>query len=73
MKYKTYNSRRFGTFSHISVSERRMGNIVEKIILTASGGPFRTFSQLQLETVAELRIRASNWDMGDKITVIRPR
>ena len=46
------------------------GNVVEKIILTASGGPFRTFSQLQLETVTKAEaLKHPNWDMGDKITI----
>ncbi|HPB04226.1 MAG TPA: 1-deoxy-D-xylulose-5-phosphate reductoisomerase, partial [Bacteroidaceae bacterium] len=46
------------------------GNVVEKIILTASGGPFRTYSQLQLETVTKAEaLKHPNWDMGDKITI----
>ena len=43
---------------------------VEKIILTASGGPFRTFSMEQLETVTkEQALKHPNWDMGAKITI----
>lgn len=45
-------------------------NEVEKIILTASGGPFRTFTKEQLATVSkEQALRHPNWDMGAKITI----
>ena len=45
-------------------------NRVEKIILTASGGPFRTFSKEQLETVTkEQALKHPNWSMGAKITI----
>lgn len=45
-------------------------NPVEKIILTASGGPFRTFSLEQLETVTKAQaLKHPNWDMGAKITI----
>lgn len=45
-------------------------NAVEKVILTASGGPFRTFSHEQLKTVTkEQALRHPNWDMGAKITI----
>ena len=45
-------------------------NALEKVILTASGGPFRTFSmeQLQHET-REQALKHPNWDMGAKITI----
>ena len=43
---------------------------VKKIILTASGGPFRTYSQDQLENVTpELALKHPNWVMGAKITI----
>lgn len=43
---------------------------VEKIILTASGGPFRTFTPEQLATVTpQQALRHPNWDMGAKITI----
>jgi len=43
---------------------------VRKIILTASGGPFRTFTQQQLEHVTpELALKHPNWVMGAKITI----
>lgn len=46
------------------------GNEVEKIILTASGGPFRTMSMQQLATVTkEQALKHPNWDMGAKITI----
>lgn len=43
---------------------------VRKIILTASGGPFRKYSQLDLESVTpELALKHPNWVMGAKITI----
>jgi 1-deoxy-D-xylulose-5-phosphate reductoisomerase len=43
---------------------------VKKIILTASGGPFRGFSQVQLEKVTPaLALKHPNWVMGAKITI----
>lgn len=43
---------------------------VEKILLTASGGPFRTTSLDALETVTpEQACAHPNWDMGRKISV----
>ncbi|MDO9152848.1 MAG: 1-deoxy-D-xylulose-5-phosphate reductoisomerase [Paludibacter sp.] len=45
-------------------------NPVEKLILTASGGPFRTKSMHELEHVTSAQaLRHPNWDMGAKITV----
>jgi len=45
-------------------------NALEKVILTASGGPFRTFSMEQLQHVAkEQALKHPNWDMGAKITI----
>ena len=45
-------------------------NEIEKILLTASGGPFRTFSLRQMQTVtAADALRHPNWDMGAKITI----
>ena len=47
-----------------------MHNKVEKLILTASGGPFRTFSKEQLEHVTkEQALKHPNWSMGAKITI----
>lgn len=43
---------------------------VKKIILTASGGPFRNYTQAQLENVTpELALKHPNWVMGAKITI----
>lgn len=43
---------------------------VEKLILTASGGPFRTFTREQLAGVTkEQALKHPNWDMGAKITI----
>ena len=43
---------------------------IEKILLTASGGPFRTFSLDQMKTVtAADALKHPNWDMGAKITI----
>ena len=45
-------------------------NEVEKILLTASGGPFRTTPKEQLPFVtAADALRHPNWDMGAKITI----
>ncbi|MDE7159310.1 MAG: 1-deoxy-D-xylulose-5-phosphate reductoisomerase [Muribaculaceae bacterium] len=41
-----------------------------KILLTASGGPFRTLSRSQLENVTPAdALRHPNWDMGAKVTI----
>ena len=43
---------------------------IEKILLTASGGPFRTYSIDQMRTVtAADALKHPNWDMGAKITI----
>ena len=43
---------------------------VEKIILTASGGPFRTFSHEQLASVTKAQaLKHPNWSLGAKITI----
>jgi 1-deoxy-D-xylulose-5-phosphate reductoisomerase len=43
---------------------------IKKIILTASGGPFRTFSIDQMENVTiKDALNHPNWDMGPKITI----
>ena len=45
-------------------------NRIEKILLTASGGPFRTFSADQLKEVTPAQALAHpNWDMGEKVTI----
>ena len=43
---------------------------IKKILLTASGGPFRKFSQSELEEVSlEQALNHPNWVMGPKITI----
>ena len=43
---------------------------IEKLLLTASGGPFRTFSFEQMHCVtAAQALQHPNWEMGAKITV----
>lgn len=45
-------------------------NPIEKIILTASGGPFRGKDRAFLETVTrEQALKHPNWEMGAKITI----
>jgi 1-deoxy-D-xylulose-5-phosphate reductoisomerase len=45
-------------------------NTVEKIYLTASGGPFRGMSYKELQKVTkEQALLHPNWDMGNKITI----
>ena len=43
---------------------------VKRIILTASGGPFRTWTRAQIDAATpEQALRHPNWSMGPKITV----
>ncbi len=43
---------------------------IEKIIITASGGPFRTFTIDQMKSVTKAQaLNHPNWDMGAKITI----
>ena len=45
-------------------------NEIEKILLTASGGPFRNFSKAELESVTVAQaLNHPSWNMGAKITV----
>lgn len=45
-------------------------NAIHKILLTASGGPFRGYSTKQLEQVTvENALQHPNWSMGKKITI----
>ena len=45
-------------------------NEIEKILLTCSGGPFRTFIHEQLKSVtAADALKHPTWDMGAKITI----
>lgn len=46
------------------------GQKVKRILLTASGGPFRGYSERQLAHVTvEQALRHPNWSMGNKITI----
>src|SRR5258706_6479197 len=43
---------------------------VRRLILTASGGPFRTKTQVQIENATrEQALNHPNWKMGEKITI----
>ena len=44
------------------------GNKIHKILLTASGGPFRTYDDLSNVTIDDA-LKHPNWSMGKKITV----
>ena len=45
-------------------------NEIEKIILTASGGPFRTWEREQIAAATAVdALRHPNWSMGPKITI----
>lgn len=47
-----------------------VGNPIEKIILTASGGPFRSCSMEELQKVTKAQaLKHPNWEMGAKITI----
>ncbi|MGI6678536.1 MAG: 1-deoxy-D-xylulose-5-phosphate reductoisomerase [Dehalobacterium sp.] len=46
------------------------GETIEKILLTASGGPFRTYTRGEMETVTpEMALKHPTWRMGAKITI----
>lgn len=46
------------------------GNRIEKILLTASGGPFRHYTKEQLQTVTKAQALAHpTWNMGAKVTI----
>ncbi len=58
---------------HSAIMQCLEGNAksdVDKLILTASGGPFRTFDKSQLENVTvENALNHPTWKMGGKITI----
>lgn len=57
---------------HSAIFQSLMGeeSPIEKLILTASGGPFRTFSMEEMKGVtASQALKHPNWDMGAKITI----
>jgi 1-deoxy-D-xylulose-5-phosphate reductoisomerase len=52
------------------VSERHAPGSVERLVVTASGGPFRGRSRAELESVTvEQALRHPTWEMGGKITI----
>ncbi|MEP0570502.1 1-deoxy-D-xylulose-5-phosphate reductoisomerase [Roseibium sp.] len=52
------------------VFEQENADQVEKVILTASGGPFRMASKAAMVGVTpEQALRHPNWDMGSRITI----
>jgi len=52
------------------VFEPRNKEAIERIILTASGGPFRGYSRAQLEDITpEQALNHPTWDMGQKISI----
>ena len=57
-----------GAFYQCLVGERQED--IDKLLLTASGGPFRTMAKEQLENVtAADALKHPNWSMGAKITI----
>lgn len=58
---------------HSAIFQSIMGegdNQIEKILLTASGGPFRNYTTDQLATVTKAdALRHPTWEMGAKITI----
>ncbi len=69
-----YNSRLIPVDSeHSAIFQSLSGediDAVDSLLLTASGGPFRTFSKEQmLHVTAANALRHPNWSMGDKITI----
>ena len=57
-----------GAFYQCLMGERKQD--IDKLWLTASGGPFRTMPKEQLETVtAADALKHPNWSMGAKITI----
>ena len=58
---------------HSAIFQSIMGegdNRIEKLLLTASGGPFRTFTKEQLAAVTKAdALKHPTWHMGAKITI----
>jgi len=56
--------------SSVKMTNRQARAGIERVWLTASGGPFRTFDADQLHDVTpEQAVNHPNWDMGKKISV----
>ncbi len=66
--YSKYNDK--NTMINKINFNNEINNIVNKIIITASGGPFRNYTKEQLEKVAvEDALNHPTWNMGNKITI----
>ena len=56
--------------SSVKMMNQQASAGIERILLTASGGPFRTWSADQLHSVTPAQaVNHPNWDMGRKISV----
>ncbi len=56
--------------SSVKMTNQSATSGIKRILLTASGGPFRTWSAEQLHDVTpEQAVNHPNWDMGKKISV----
>ncbi len=56
--------------SSVKIANQQTSSGIERILLTASGGPFRTWSSERLQDVTpEQAVSHPNWDMGKKISV----
>ncbi len=67
VKLLPVDSEHSAIFQSLKGEEKRS---VEKILLTASGGPFRGKSISELEDMtAEKALKHPNWDMGPKVTI----
>jgi len=56
--------------SSVKMANQQANSGIERILLTASGGPFRTWSADRLHDVTpEQAVNHPNWDMGKKISV----
>ena len=59
-----------GYHSSVKITNQQAQTGIERILLTASGGPFRTYSVDQLCDVTPAQaVNHPNWDMGKKISV----
>lgn len=56
--------------SSVKMTNMQRGAGIERVLLTASGGPFRGYTADQLQNVTpEQAVAHPNWDMGKKISV----
>lgn len=73
-KYKTtlipVDSEHNAVFQIFNLMNEKPEKYIEKVTLTASGGPFREFTLKQMENVTpEQAVKHPNWNMGAKISV----